>query len=130
MTTRWKQGKGTGSPRTGLRPWGDRRISGLGTVAKPASIQHISSVRPGQRSPQQKPGLDIGANVRNALGEPISIREAAEMIGCSAWTIRQKYLPQGLPHLRSGTAGKLIFYRDQVVRWILQQQQQLGKGRR
>ena len=61
-----------------------------------------------------------------SLGEPISIREVARVIGCSAWTVRNVWLPQGLPHLRSGPSGKLIFYRDQVVAWILAQQQKGG----
>jgi hypothetical protein len=61
------------------------------------------------------------------LGTPLSIREVARLIGCSAWTVRQRYVPQGLPHLRSGPSGKLIFYRDQVVRWIVNQQQKGGK---
>jgi hypothetical protein len=60
------------------------------------------------------------------LGEPISISEAARVIGCSAWTVRQRYIPMGLPHLRSGPSGKLIFYRDQVVAWILKNQQKGG----
>jgi hypothetical protein len=33
---------------------------------------------------------------------------------------------KGLPHLRSGPSGKLIFYRDQVVAWILTNQQKGG----
>jgi hypothetical protein len=61
-----------------------------------------------------------------SLGEPISIREVARVIGCSAWTVRNVWLPQGLPHLRSGPSGKLIFYRDQVVAWILTTQQKGG----
>ncbi len=61
------------------------------------------------------------------LGEPISIREAARVIGCSAWSVRQRYIPLGLPHLRSGPSGKLIFYRDQVVAWILTNQQKGGR---
>lgn len=56
------------------------------------------------------------------LGEPITIAEAATLLGCSAWTVRQRYLPQGLPHLRASTAGKLIFFREQIVRWILERQ--------
>ena len=56
------------------------------------------------------------------LGPPLTIREVARLIGCSAWTVRQQYIPQGLPHLRSGPQGKLIFYRDQVVRWIVARQ--------
>jgi hypothetical protein len=63
------------------------------------------------------------------LGQPLSIVEVAGLIGCSAWTVRQKYVPQGLPHLRSGPSGKIIFYRDQVVRWILERQTKGGDNR-
>ena len=56
------------------------------------------------------------------LGEPITITEVAAILGCSAWTVRQRYLPQGLPHLRATTAGKLIFFREQIIRWILERQ--------
>ena len=116
MTTKW-----TGS---------DTRISGLARAARPAPIQRISRPRPGQSCPQQKPGLMYAENDQNVLGEPLTIRMVFEMFGCSAWTIRQKYIPDGLPHLRSGPAGKLIFFRNQVVRWILQQQEQTRKGGR
>jgi phage terminase Nu1 subunit (DNA packaging protein) len=63
------------------------------------------------------------------LGEPISIREVARMIGSSAWTVRQVWVPKGLPCLRSGPGGKLIFYRDQVAAWIVAQQQKGGNRR-
>jgi hypothetical protein len=63
------------------------------------------------------------------LGEPISIREVASVIGCSAWAVRTTWVPLGLPCLRSGPSGKLIFYRDQVVAWILKQQQKGGTKR-
>jgi hypothetical protein len=56
------------------------------------------------------------------LGEPMGIREVAQLIGCSPWSVRQTLLRRGLPHWRSGPSGKLIFYRDQVVRWVLDQQ--------
>ena len=56
------------------------------------------------------------------IGEPMGIREVARLIGCSPWSVRQTLLRQGLPHWRSGPSGKLIFYRDQVVRWVLDQQ--------
>jgi hypothetical protein len=49
------------------------------------------------------------------------------MLGCSPWTVRQQHLPRGLPHFRSGPNGKLIFFRDQVVAWILTQQKKGGK---
>lgn len=56
------------------------------------------------------------------LGEPIGISEAARLIGCSMWTIRQRLMPQGLPYFRASVNGRLIFYREQVVRWIVQNQ--------
>jgi hypothetical protein len=61
------------------------------------------------------------------LGEPLSVHDAARLIGCSAWTVRQKHLKAGLPCLRSGPSGRLTFYRNQVVAWILEQQK-LTKG--
>ena len=64
-----------------------------------------------------------------SLGEPLSIHEVARLIGSSAWAVRQVWLPKGLPCLRSGPGGKLIFYRDQVVDWILAQQQKGGTKR-
>lgn len=63
-------------------------------------------------------------NSQLELGKPLGIREIAELIGCSPWTVRQRHLPQGLPHFRSGSSGKLIFYRDQVIRWILERQKE------
>jgi len=61
------------------------------------------------------------------LGTPLSIRAVAAMLGCSPWTVRQRHIPEGLPHFGSGPNGKLIFFRDQVVAWILQQQKKGGK---
>ena len=57
---------------------------------------------------------------------PMNIAEVAELIGCSPWTVRQAAIPRGLPHFRLRASGRLIFYKDQVVRWI-QNQQQGGK---
>lgn len=58
----------------------------------------------------------------DVLGEPLAIAEVAQMLGCSAWTVRQRYLPLGLPHFRIGKSGKITFYRNQVVQWILENQ--------
>lgn len=52
------------------------------------------------------------------LGKPLDIAEAADIIGCSPWTVRHKLIPMGLPHVRFGAGGKLIFYHDQLVAWI------------
>lgn len=57
----------------------------------------------------------------------MDIRTVAWFIGCSPWTVRQTLLPRGLPHFRSGASGRLIFYRDQVIRWIYEQQSKGGK---
>jgi hypothetical protein len=60
------------------------------------------------------------------LGTPLTIGEVASLIGCSPWTVRQRYLPAGLPHHRLTANGKLIFYRNQVVRWLITRQQKGG----
>lgn len=82
----------------------------------------------GPHYPQEYPHPENAESVRfsEALGEPLSIGEVAELIGCSAWTIRQRYLPVGLPHLRLRPNGKLIFYRNQVVNWLLIEQRKGG----
>jgi hypothetical protein len=99
----------------------ERRISGFESGAKPAEMLGLSHTPLGQSYPQHYPQSS------DTLGEPLSILDVARLIGCSAWTVRHSYLPQGLPHFRSGPAGKLVFYRNQVVQWILQQQRKGGR---
>jgi hypothetical protein len=82
----------------------------------------IDSVSPLAKLPEPIPEVEMNEKDLT-LGEPMGIREAARIIGCSPWSVRQSLLPQGLPHWRSGTSGKLIFYRDQVVRWLIAQQE-------
>jgi excisionase family DNA binding protein len=62
------------------------------------------------------------------LGEPLDIAEVAELLGCSPWTVRQKYLRQGLPHIRTCVGGRFVFFREQVIAWILKRQQIQQKG--
>jgi len=86
----------------------------------------------GQCYPQQYPQASVvtpPAKKADAdpLGEPMTIGQVAELLACSVWTVRQRYLPSGLPYFRIGSTGKLLFYRKQVVQWILQKQNQ---GRR
>jgi hypothetical protein len=99
----------------------ERRISGFESGANPAEILGFSHDSVGQSYPHHYP------ETRETLGEPLGVREVARLIGCSTWTVRHRYLSQGLPHLRSGPMGKLVFYRNQVIQWILQQQKKGGR---
>lgn len=99
----------------------EARMSGFGDAEKPLISEGLSPESLGQSYPHQNPLGD------EALGQPLSIREVALVIGCSDWTVRHRYLPQGLPHFRTGPAGKFVFYRKQVIAWILQQQRKGGK---
>jgi hypothetical protein len=76
---------------------------------------------PGALLPRALPDL-AGMPLPVKLGEPLGIREVAALIGCSPWTVRQTLVPRGIPFFRSGASGRLIFYRDQIERWIEQQQ--------
>lgn len=83
----------------------------------------------GQRNPDHYPQhCPPGEIPEFPLGSPLAIEDVALIFGCSPWTIRQKYLPLGLPHLRTSSTGKLVFFRDQIVRWILKRQEKQTKG--
>jgi hypothetical protein len=83
----------------------------------------------GQRKPYPCPQDcpypgDVRESLRErSLGEPLDIDDVALLLGCSPWTVRQKYLPQGLPHLRASASGKFVFFREQIVHWILERQE-------
>ena len=99
---------------------------GLAGMPKRRELLNLSASELGQnctsQCPQQCPSSGSSVESDRTLGDPLSIREVAKLIGCSPWSIRQRYLLQGLPHFRSGPHGKLIFYRNQVVAWLLRQQ--------
>jgi hypothetical protein len=105
---------------------------GVTETAKSADTLDFSTSRLGQRNPQHYPhGADAAAACPSAtppLGDPLSIHAVAELLGCSAWTVRQRYMPQGLPHLRACASGKLVFFREQVIAWILKRQQRQKGG--
>ena len=103
------------------RRMSDAQIAGFSDTEKSFNSQAFSADPLGQSYPQQNP------HPEDTLGEPLSIHEVAEVIGCSDWTVRHRYLPQGLPHFRSGPAGKFVFFRKQVIAWILQQQRKGGR---
>jgi len=106
--------------------------AGVPKARKPARLRPFSAPSLGQCWPGHWPGQpgpivrEPGPFVRPpapAFGESLGIRQAAELIGCSPWTVRQTLLPRGLPHFRFRASGRLIFYRDQVIRWTENQQQ-------
>ena len=74
------------------------------------------------------PDKSVEALHGSPLGEPLCLEDVATLLGCSPWTVRQKYLPQGLPHLRASLSGKFIFFQHQIVNWILERQAKHGKG--
>ena len=102
---------------------------GLAEIAKSAETLEFSASSLGQRNPQHCP--DPAEAIHDtastgSLGDPMDIGQVATLLGCSAWTVRQRYLPQGLPHLRACASGKLVFFREQVIGWILKRQRQKG----
>ena len=103
---------------------------GVPHTPKDAESLEFSCTRLGQMNPQHCPHPANGAlpstPQADPLGEPMNIAEAARLLGCSVWTVRQRYLPLGLPFFRIGSTGKFLFYRNQIVRWILNKQIQKG----
>jgi hypothetical protein len=100
---------------------------------KPAALRAFLAIGEGGRALRQpgpilrEPGPVSGppgaaSRPALALGRPLNIDDVAEMLGCSPWTVRQTLIPRGLPHFRFRASGRLTFYRDQVIRWIENQQ--------
>ena len=94
-------------------------------VARTLEVHRPSAALP-TRTPTPRFGANFGNSAANRstacsateLGPAMDIRRVAALIGCSPWTVRQRLIPMGLPRLQYGAAGRLIFYRDQVIRWI------------
>ena len=105
----------------------ERALSGFAQSGNTLQIQRFLPMGYGQNCPQDYPQATEHAD--DPLGVPLSIRDVARLFGCSIWTVRQRYLSQGLPYLRTGPNSKLIFFRDQVVRWILENQQKGGTSK-
>jgi hypothetical protein len=106
--------------------WEGRKLE-QGGHANGAENQGFSATRLGQRYPHHYPHRRDFENVTDdPLGEPLTIGRVALLLGCSVWTVRHRYLPSGLPYFRIGRSGKLMFYRNQIVQWILEKQLQKG----
>jgi|GEM_PF-2217956 len=96
---------------------------------KAAESLDISSVAIAQRSARhcaRREGDQRSFDAFEALGQPMNIRHVATFLGCSAWTVRQRLLPAGLPHFRLARTGKLVFFENQIVRWIVDKQREKG----
>ena len=94
----------------------EERMSGFEGDQKVKDSLQFPSESLGQRCPTQCPQPE------DELGEPLDIRAVAELLGSSVWTVRQRCIPRGLPHFRLTPHGKLVFYRHQVIRWVLERQ--------
>jgi hypothetical protein len=107
---------------------GFRGKSGFGDDGKSLHLLELGPTRLGQPCPHQYPhpgDTEIEASPES-LGVPLTINEVARLIGCSVWTVRQRYLPAGLPHLRLRPNGKLYFYKNKIIQWLLAEQQKGG----
>lgn len=113
-----------------MRAHGFHRKSGFADPRERKQTLGFSSDPPAQLCARDCAGSFGSAIDRpdDVLGEPLGINEVAQLIGCSPWTVRQRYLSQGLPHFRSGPNAKLIFYKNQVIRWLLRQQEKGGSN--
>jgi len=98
------------------------RKSGMGAPPKAAPQIDFSPPELGHSSPHPCPPHCPQPNDANPLGTPLDIGGVAKLIGVSPWTVRRKYLPIGLPHLRVGPSGKLLFYSTLVTRWLMRRQ--------
>jgi hypothetical protein len=112
-------------------------MSAFAASQKGTETLDLARIGLGQRCPAPCPRSDPpssrefpvpGVN-EDRLGEAMTIRQVAQLLGCSIWTVRQQYMPHGLPHLRASAAGKLVFFREQVIDWILRQQKIKGGNR-
>jgi hypothetical protein len=83
-----------------------------------AETLDVSTFRLGPRNPEDYPQHYPPSR----LGEPMDIEDVALLLGCSVWTVRQRYLPAGLPHIRASARGRFVFFRKQVIDWILKRQ--------
>jgi hypothetical protein len=92
--------------------------SDFAQTPKAAETLGFSALSLGQRNPENYPQHYPPSR----LGEPMDIEDVAELLGCSVWTIRQRYLPAGLPHIRASARGRFVFFQKQVIDWILKRQ--------
>jgi hypothetical protein len=107
----------------------NRHTSRFGKHANGAESLEFLPVSRGQSCPQHCPHRDGASTPADSptLGGPLDIEDVAMLLGCSVWTIRQRYLPRGLPHIRASARGRFVFFREQVIDWILERQRKGGR---
>ena len=106
-------------PVVGKRPEPQRRMD-MAFFGIPGRAQATAGLSEAVPDPV---GQIASREAASRLGPPLGLAQVAYLIGCSPWTVRQTLIPQGLPVFRSAASGKLIFYTNQVVRWIERKQQ-------
>lgn len=94
------------------------------TRSETLGSSRVSFALPRAKLPEALPEPEDGERAvqDDPLGEPLAIGEVARLIGVSVWTVRQRCIPQGLPHFRASRTGRIVFYRQQVVRWLIEKQ--------
>lgn len=121
--------------RTARKDGLEQIMSAFGATSKSAETLDIAHSSLGQRCPSPCPEscphppaheTNASHDAEDRLGAAMNIGQVARLLGCSVWTVRQRYMPQGLPHLRVSAVGKIVFFRSQVVDWILKQQKKGG----
>jgi hypothetical protein len=98
---------------------GVTRMSRFASNPKVKKSLDFSDVGVGQGDPRHCPYPEPS---ECPLGAPLNIGDVATLLGCSPWTVRQRYLPQGLPHFRASASGKFVFFRRQILDWVLERQ--------
>lgn len=109
--------------RSGIVRGPEGHRSDFARIGNAAETLDVSAFSLGQRKPEDYPHhYPPSERSPSRLGEPMDIEDVAELLGCSVWTVRQRYLPAGLPHIRASARGRFVFFRKQVIDWILKRQ--------
>lgn len=96
-------------------------------MRKLRSSKELVGAGPGQCGPGRQPGEQPpekparpAAEERPVcpLGQPLTIRQVAALVGLSPWSVRHGLIPQGLPYFRAKANGKLLFFANEVIRWL------------